>query len=571
MWKTAPVRSLRALKLVPLAAVVLIGLSACTFVAPSAAPAPSASPRPTATQAPGSASTKAPTAEPRPTASPTPAPSSSTVPGTGPGGSSGGRKNPSGGRTPAPHPTSAPVPTPRPSLPAACPTSDTPPGLAPLAFGSIAEYSPVALAQGQDCTGFRAFLSTGLPQYDSQSYEFFGHLVDDSGAITTLALMSQGNTAVPGIQRPLLTIEESGLILNPLRLGQGPAFGGIDGVADITVPTTIAYQPWRIHVEEQDSGQPPQTVDMKVLSGRIGGIGAVYELTASLETGVFGSGVSEPTTLRIRAKDRTGMVQWGYGPNGFFPLWMFDGTPLPASGGAIPTADQRGPIMTAYGGDIGAYLAATNDPMTGQGSHYYSMPLVEVEEWSLQRGSTLAAGGSGGLLFFDNLTETYNDSAQYVVGNGYSWTEFSVQLPDTNQGMLIAVTGQQEVGNLSYAMLAGSGSTQSANGTLTPTSNWPQGAIHITADPSSAWTSPHSCYVYELSYDVRLDASATRPAVDLVFTATASDQELNALGRAVYEGLFSYSGTLDRTSVSGYAWGEIQGRPPAGAPTPPHC
>ena len=54
---------------------------------------------------------------------------------------------------------------------------------------------------------------------------------------------------------------------------------------------------------------------------------------------------------------------------------------------------------------------------------------------------------------------------------------------------------------------------------------------------TSTWTSPHSCYVYELSYAVKLDASASRPAANLVFNATAQDQELNALGRAVYEGL----------------------------------
>ncbi|WP_396641094.1 hypothetical protein [Microbacterium sp.] len=70
---------------------------------------------------------------------------------------------------------------------------------------------------------------------------------------------------------------------------------------------------------------------------------------------------------------------------------------------------------------------------------------------------------------------------------------------------------------------------------------------------------------------MRLDGLSARPAADLVFRATASDQELNALNRAVYEGLFSYSGTLAGEAVSGYAWGEIQGVPPAGTPVPPHC
>lgn len=554
-----PGRTMVAATLVGL---VLLGLSACTLGSPAAAPEPSASPS-QSTPAPARSTTPSPS----PTgARPTPEPS---VP-SGPGRRGGAPARP-GGPTPHPTPKPAPSPSPTPSVPPACPTSDTPPADPVLAFGSIAQYSSVALPQGRDCTGFRAYLSTGLPQYDSQSYEFFGHLIADDGSINAIALMSQGNSVIPGLQVPLLTIEESGLIFNRLDQNTGPAFGGIDGLADITVPTSISYQPWRIHVEQQNHGQPAQTVDMRVVSGSIGAVGAVYELTVSVDTGIYQSGSTEPTTLTIRARDTTGIIQWGYGPNGFFPLWMFDGTPLPASSGPITTTDQRTSIMSTYGGDIGRYLAATGDPMTGQGSHYYSMPLVEVQSWSIQIGSTFATGGSGGVLFFDNLTETYNDSAKYIVSNGYAWTEFSVQLPGTKQGMLIAVTGQQDVGNLYYAMLGGAGSSQAINGTLQPTANWPQGAIHITPDPASAWTSPQSCYVYELSYAVTLDASESRPGANLVFRATAQDQELNALGRAVYEGLFSYSGTLGGQTVSGYAWGEIQGRPPAGHPVPPHC
>ncbi|MBD3752005.1 MAG: hypothetical protein IE935_06075 [Micrococcales bacterium] len=208
------------------------------------------------------------------------------------------------------------------------------------------------LAQGRDCTGFRAYLSTGLPQYDSQSYEFFGHLVGSDGSINAIALMSQGNSVIPGLQVPLLTIEESGLIFNRLDQNTGPAFGGIDGLAGITVPTTISYQPWRIHVEQQNHGQPAQMVDMRVVSGTIGAVGALYELTVSLDTGIYQTGVSEPTTLTIRARDTTGIIQWGYGPNGFFPLWMFDGAPLPASGGPITTTDQRTAIMNTYGGGL---------------------------------------------------------------------------------------------------------------------------------------------------------------------------------------------------------------------------
>ncbi|GAA2247572.1 hypothetical protein GCM10009851_36270 [Herbiconiux moechotypicola] len=456
-------------------------------------------------------------------------------------------------------------------MPAACPTSDTDPGIPAEAFGAIAEYSTAALPQGEDCTGFRAFLSTGLPQYDSQSYEFFGRLVDDAGDVNSVALMSQGNTLIPGLELPLLTMEEAGLIFNRLEQGDGPIIGGIDGLADLGVPVSIDYQPWSIDVQHEVTGQPTQNITMRVVSGSIGAVGAVYELEVSVPTTASGASDAVPTTLFVRAKDTTGMIQWGYGPNGFFPLWMFDGSPLETPDGSIATTDQRGPITDAFGGDIGAYLAATGDPMTGQGSQYYSMPLVQVEEWSMQRGTETLAHGSDGLLFFDNLTETYNDSAVYLLKNGYSWTEFSVMLPDTLQGMLIAVTEQPEVGRLYYAMRGGAGSTQSANGTLAPTDNWPQGAITVTPDKSKSWTSPTSCYVYDLQYHVQLEASATRPAADLVFTATAQNQELDVLHRSAYEGLFDYSGTIDGEAVSGYAWGEIQGVAPKGDVKPPSC
>ncbi|GAA1692777.1 hypothetical protein GCM10009808_07420 [Microbacterium sediminicola] len=455
-------------------------------------------------------------------------------------------------------------------VPAACTTSNTDPGIPAADFGSIAAYSKTALAQGATCTGFRAYLSTGLPQYDSQSYEFFGHLTDDDGNVNSIALMSQGNPVEYDHIRLPFTAEEGGLIFNRLSLGEGPMFGGIYGVAGVTVPVSIDYQPWAINVADSATA-PTQTIEMKVLSGRIGGVGAEYELTVAVKVEVPGSSTAQPAQLTIRAKDHTGMIQWGYGPNGFFPLWMFDGSSIDG----IHKPDQRTPIMTTYGGDIGAYLAATNAPMTGQGSHYYSMPLVEVEEWSITVGSSYVAHGTEGNLFFDNLTETYNESAKYILEHGYSWTEFSVQLPDSTEGMLIARTHQDDVGDLYYAMRAGAGSTQSTNGTLEPTANWPQGAIHITAIPSSTWTSPASGYVYELSYSVQLDASSTEPAADLTFTAVAQNQELcftvNHETRAVYEGLFEYSGTLDGKTVSGYAWGEIQGTPPGGGGAPTHC
>ncbi|WP_460773538.1 hypothetical protein [Microbacterium sp. GXF7504] len=460
-----------------------------------------------------------------------------------------------------------------------CITSPTDPGIAAAAFGSIAEYSKIARPQGEDCTGFRAYLSTGLPQYDSQSFEFFGHLVDTAGNVNSLALMSQGNTIVWGGQTWQPTEETGALIFNRLDQKDGPNLGAIVGVAELTVPVSIAYEPWRIQVGPQEANGVSQTIDMRVVSGVIGEPGAVYRLDTTMDTWLP-DGTKAAVTLSVTAEDTTGVIQWGYGPNGFFPLWMFDGRtldtkkngcPTATSAGCIPTQDQRSVIMDDFGGDIGAYLAATDTPMTGQGSQYYTMPLLEVSSWQVDLGGVYVAGGTEGRLILDNLTQTYDEAAEYIVKNGYEWTEFTTQLPETGQGLLVAKTSQPDVGDLYYAMLGGTGSAVSANGTLQPTANWPQGAISVTEIPDSRWVSPTSCYVYHLGYHVQLAGSATRPSADLVYHATVKEQEATGGGRSAYEGLFSYTGTLDGKAVSGYAWGEIQGVPPADGVTPPGC
>ncbi|NYF10560.1 hypothetical protein HDC94_001716 [Leifsonia sp. AK011] len=454
------------------------------------------------------------------------------------------------------------------AVPPACVSSSVDPGIPATDFGDIAQYSAIPLAQGVDCTGFRAYLSTGLPQYDSQSFEFFGELVGSDGSTNSVAMMSQGNPLSwldPSLPIPI-TVEEAGFIFNRLGENAGPIIGGVDGLALPDLPPTTAtadisidYEPWSIDVLGT-TGSEVEWISMTAITGAPGAVGTSYLLTAALTTGYAGSGVTEPTTFEALVTDPTGIVQWGYGPNDFFPLWMFDGTPV----GGIPTDDQRGPITNDYGGDIGAYLAATNDPMTGQGSQYYSMPVLHVDEWSITRGG-LSVGGTSGTLWFDNLTETYNETANYIVRNGYQWTEFSMMMPETGQGLLVAKTSQADVGDLYYAMLAGEGSTQNVNGTLVPTANWSQSAIEVEAVPGSEWTSPQSCYVYTLADHVTLAAGEGRPAVDVVFSAVDHPfQEIDVLGRAVYEGLFSYTGTIDGQAVSGRAWGEIQGTPPTG-------
>lgn len=66
---------------------------------------------------------------------------------------------------------------------------------------------------------------------------------------------------------------------------------------------------------------------------------------------------------------------------------------------------------------------------------------------------------------------------------------------------------------------------------------------------------------YYTSYRVTLDGARPRQRARLLIAAKFMDQEVNAGGRHVYEGLFSVTGTLSGKKVTGQAWTEVQ---PAG-------
>lgn len=69
----------------------------------------------------------------------------------------------------------------------------------------------------------------------------------------------------------------------------------------------------------------------RVVKGRVGQKGAVYELTSSV-TAARLDGMDTPYLLEVyvRVKDTLGMVQWGYGPSGFFPHWIYRSSAPPS-------------------------------------------------------------------------------------------------------------------------------------------------------------------------------------------------------------------------------------------------
>lgn len=411
-----------------------------------------------------------------------------------------------------------------------------------------AYYSPSASApQSRSVAAFRKFLSTERTEFDLQSYPFFGSLVDRKGRTRTFSLMMQQTNDVANLP---LSYAVEGVMVNK---GDGFTLGGVQGVPELTLPLSLTAQPWSIRAQSFAIGQQPQFVDARVVKGHIGQKGAVYELTASVQSTKLGSSAApRQLQLYIRAKDTLGMAQWGYGPSGFFPQWIY--------------SQQRTPIENRFKGSVGAYLAATHDRMSGQGDYYYSAPLLKVQQWSMRSNGVRTGQGRGGTLWLDNVEQSFDAAADKVVKNGVTWTEFSTQLPGARSALKIGWVKQKSVGKLPYAMLVDSGSSQARNGNLR-TSKWAMQSIRITAlsGARNRWTSPTTGLTYVTKYRVVLKAAGNPKGHSARFTMTAvfDDQEVAFKGgRAVYEGLYTVTGRLDGRRIRGQAWGEVQ---PAGS------
>ena len=388
----------------------------------------------------------------------------------------------------------------------------------------------------------RRFLSIDHPEYTMQSYVWGGNLVEARGQTDTFAFeMQRNNESIDG--SPPVPVVTCAALFNR---SSDPGFvvGGLAGIADLTLPVSMTSRPWSIRVQTSLPGQPPDFLDVRVVEGAIGKKGAVYEFTSSVPNGAAGAPANELLTLYVRAEDTTGIMQWGYGPSGFFPQWIY-----PA---------QRAAITNDCGNSVGKYLAATGDPMTNQGDYYYTMPLLKVQRFFVSLGGQVVGRGSGGWIWFDNVEQQFDAAANQIISKGVDWLELSVQFPKTTQAMKIGYVEQASVGRLNYAMLHDAHSPKARNGSFTDSVNWDIDKVHIRPIRSSLWTSPVSGQSYYLRYRVTLGGARASQRAHLYIAAKFTDQEVNAGGRHAYEGLFSVTGTLCGKKVSGQTWTEVQ-------------
>ncbi len=391
------------------------------------------------------------------------------------------------------------------------------------------------LPQTQSAQQLAEFLATEHFEYDLDGWFFFGSLVDEAApddigvffiAVQRIEMSNNGFRApiVPAI-----------VGFNSASLGAYIFRGFLTLAADPLM--VVTSNPWNVILNSPLQVGP--LITMELVSGTMGVANAVYRLTADIPD-------LQGVRLQVEVQlcDRLGVVNQGYGTSSFFPQYL--------------TETQREQIMISSERSVPTYLEATSDPMSCQGSYYYSLPLMDVEQFSVMRDSVLLSNGTRGVMWMDYVVQTYDQQASEVFDNA-SWDFFAIQLPEANTAIMILQV-KSETGTLPVATLFRNDSERTLNSARKAVHSWAIDEIEIEAVPGTIWTSPATGQQYFMQHHIRLQ-SETWPA-DLTIKMIQENQEIviaiDTTSTIKYEGLGTVEGTLGGISVTGQAFVEVQ-------------
>lgn len=394
--------------------------------------------------------------------------------------------------------------------------------------------SPAALAQ---------YLSFDQPGVSLQAYCFFGYLRDDNDQQMAYFSLIQrldqpiDETGKSDIRLPLIL---SGTGVSTPTMG-GFRTGGTRGLALVGNEISVT-QPWDISVKStnpEPAVTPNNLTRAQLVSGTFGQKGARYRILSHGQ-----DTLGQLLTTEILAEDSMGFVSQGFGVNAFLPNWL--------------TPAQQQAIRQNHGGSVAQYLAATQDPMTGQGSYYYSAPFLNVVEFtvSYDNNGAVVSKGTGGLLWMDVVYQTFDKAAIDVIKDS-TWSFFIMQFPAQKKAIMTTMVGTKG-SDYRISSLFGMDAQKNDNGVLEPEYRWNLQDIDMKPVPGSQWKSPASGESYYTKYTIKL---AGAHSADLRVDMAWPDQEVAVENRFVYEGLGKVTGTLDGEVVDGTAWLEMQ---PAG-------
>ena len=412
-----------------------------------------------------------------------------------------------------------------------------------LTPGTPCEYSKKpSLPFSMDAQGLASWLSTPHPDHNMASLDYYGHLIDDEGEIIGFSAMIQQQFEIPGsapylAEFSICNDNTNGVVVAPFLIKK-------DAVQFTSNPFSETANV-KLGIDEK--------ITIALVSGEMGQPGAKYKLTGN----AFAFDLVY-WTYDIELTDTMGTVGVGYGPLSFLPQWL--------------TTAQENAITNNYTGNVKAYLENAEDSMEGQGSYYYSLPMLQVTSFSITKDDTVYASGSGGYLWVDYVTQSFSETSFPVLKDKAKWQFLAIQFPpelNTNNfsGALMFSKVEMPIpGDLDATSLLptarlyynGSDAKRKDNTALESWNDWV--IQDIKFESSDLWPKDGKPQ-FPLQFTLTLGdpKDKTNYAV-LQGKAVRQDQEVKLVHK--YEGMYKITGSIyvkdvQLDTVSGYAWGEI--------------
>ncbi|MEN2416369.1 hypothetical protein [Flavobacterium mesophilum] len=379
--------------------------------------------------------------------------------------------------------------------------------------------------------GLREWLSTPHPEYNMASWCFYGNITTDDGEVVAISSMIQQQLNMGGM--PYLAefsyCDRNGYKVVPFEVEAND----VQFKAPFSVKVTYKYI-------------CDMYLEITLLSGEMGQAGAKYRLAGNV-IDLKGNNLKYDLILT----DTYGAIQIGYGTTSFLPQWL--------------TPSQHQNVMANYKGSVPNYLNARKDTMLGQGSYYYSMPLLKVESFLLYRKVDNEwkqyANGKKGNIWVDYVVQGFNSQEKTLLKNA-QWQFLAIQFPEKNASLMVSIVDVPPIENISSKVLPMArlyyGDKKATNGSKQAYYEW---AIdQIEYKPTKYWVDPKTGLKYPIEFDLNLrspDDSYLK-----LKGKSVRDNQVVGYGVNKYEGVFSVEADiqvkdLNATNLQGFSWAEI--------------
>ncbi|MGB3183544.1 MAG: hypothetical protein WBB45_19295 [Cyclobacteriaceae bacterium] len=404
-------------------------------------------------------------------------------------------------------------------------------------------YSSMPLVpQGQSPSRLAAWLSNLQPQYNMASMCFYGNLIDDEGHVAAVNSILQQQNKMQN---------QKGKPANPFLAEWSYCDDKTNGYVNAPFFITKEYT-GNVQVQAPYSfvvnGNPLYGgfVSISLVSGEMGRKGAQYSMTGQVVD--FDLNMWEYSIL---LEDMFGTIQVGYGPSSFLPQYLTDA--------------QQKTISQQYGSDVHRYLKESGDSMRGQGSYYYTIPLLGVESFEIRKNLQPYSTGSKGTIWVDYVTQSFDKQSYSILGSA-GWQFLAIQFPELNSekytsGALMFSSVDQ--GNGQHLPMArfyadNSEANTTPNGAVKPTYEWAMNDIQFTAD--KYWTDPSGKGAYKYPVQFTLTLTDGNNKMTIKGNAVRNNQVIEAFHK--YEGVFDIKASIELEDLQlpdakGYAWAEV--------------